>query len=221
MKTTFIIIRALVATAVAMVVSQASALTFQLNTEYSGGQAPGGTPPWLVATFTDNGPNDVKMTLTAPGLVSTENASEWDFNLTDAFVGHLVFNSPVQGGSFTLPTIGQSLNGFPADGGGYYDINLAFAVGGNTSQTFGLGDSLTYDISANNGTLTANDFNHLAAPHGGHGPFFTAAHVQNTTGAGTGGSGWIAPAIPEPSATLLVPLGGILATFLLRFRSKP
>jgi hypothetical protein len=218
MKTT-LIVRTLVAVAAAVAVSQASALTFQLNTEFSGGQAPGGTPPWLVATFTDNGPNDVKMTLTAPGLVSTENASEWDFNMTDAFVGHLTFGSPVQGGSFTLPTITQTLNGFMADGDGKYDINLAFAVGGNTSQTFGNGDSLTYDVSANNGTLTANDFNHLSAPAGGHGPFFTAAHVQNTTGAGSGGSGWIAP-VPEPSATLLVPLGGILATFLLRFRSK-
>jgi hypothetical protein len=216
MKTT-LIIRTLVAVAAAIVVSQASALTFQLNTEYSGGQAPAGPPPWLTATFTQNGANHVTMSLSTSGLSGSENASEWDFNVTPSFVGSLAFVQSAKGGSFTDPTITQGEDAFMADGDGKYDIQLAFAVGGNASTVFGVGDSVSYDISATG--LTANDFNQLSTPAGGHGPFFTAAHVQNTTGTGSGGSGWIAP-IPEPSATLLVPLGGILATFLLRFRSK-
>jgi hypothetical protein len=216
MKTTFII-RTVVAAAAAIAVSQASALTFQLNTEFSGGQAPAGPPPWLTATFTQNGANNVLMSLSASGLSGSENASVWDFNVTPSFVGSLAFSQTSKTGTFTDPTISQGEDAFMADGDGKYDIQLAFAVGGNASTVFGAGESVTYDITATG--LTANDFNQLSTPAGGHGPFFTAAHVQNTTGAGSGGSGWIAP-VPEPSATLLVPLGGILATFLLRFRSK-
>lgn len=207
----------MVAVAAAMAISQASALTFNLNTEFSGGQAPAGPPPWLTATFTDGAPNHVTLTLSASGLTNSENASEWDFNVTDSFVGNLTFGSETKSGTFDTPTISQGLNAFKADGDGDYDISFGFTTGGVTTKVFGAGEIDTWDISAIG--LTANDFNHLSAPDGGHGPFFSAAHVQNTTGAGSGGSGWIAP-IPEPSATLLVPVGGILVAFLLRFRSK-
>jgi hypothetical protein len=216
MKTTFIV-KMLLAVAATMAISQASALTFELNTEFSGAQAPAGPPPWLTATFTDAGADHVTLSLSASGLSGSENVSEWDFNVTDSFVGNLTFSSPIQGGTFDLPTISQSLDAFQADGDGKYDIQLSFTPGGVASSVFGAGESLSYDVSATG--LTANDFNQLSFPAGGQGPFFTAAHVQNTTGVGSGGSGWIAP-VPEPSATLLVPVGGILAAFLLRFRSK-
>jgi hypothetical protein len=206
------------AVAAAMIGSLALAqVTFNLNQEFSGGQAPGGPPPWLTATFTQNGANHVTLTLSASGLTGTENVSEWDFNVTDAFVLNLTFSSETKSGTFNTPTISQGLNAFKADGDGKYDISFGFTTGGVASKVFGAGETDTWDISAIG--LTANDFNRLSAPDGGHGPFLTAAHVQNTTGAGSGGSGWISPSVPEPSATLLVPLGGILA-FLLRFRSK-
>ena len=216
MKAAFII-RAMIAGAAAMIISQASALTFQLNTEFSGGQAPAGPPPWLTATFTQNGANHVTLTLSAAGLTNSENVKEWDFNVTDAFVNNLVFTNEAKSGSFDTPGILQGLNAFKADGDGKYDIEFGFTPGGVVNSVFGAGETDTWDISATG--LTANDFNLLSAPDGGHGPFLTAAHVQNTTGAGTGGSGWICPTIPEPSAMLLIPLGGILAASLLRFRS--
>ena len=76
---------------------------------------------------------------------------------------------------------------------------------------------MSYTISAPG--LTAADFNHLSEPAGAHGPFYTAAHIQNATGPGSGGSGWIAP-IPEPSITSLAIMGAVLGTLLLWFRLR-
>jgi hypothetical protein len=208
----------IMAVATALAVPQASALTFQLNTEFSGGRAPAGPPPWLTATFTDTAFDTVHVTLSASGLTGSENVSEWDFNVTDSFVGTLNFTNETKGGTFDSPTILQGLDAFQADGDGKYDLSFVFTTGGVASSVFGPGETLEYDSTNAGLGLTASDFNLLSADAGGHGPFFTAAHVQNTTGAGTGDSGWIA-AIPEPSATLLIPVGGLLG-FLLRFRSK-
>jgi hypothetical protein len=205
----------MVAGAAAMIVSQASALTFQLNTEFSGGQAPAGPPPWLTATFTDNGADHVTLTLSASGLTGSENVKEWDFNVDPSITLPLTFLQTLKTGTFTDPTISQGQNLFKADGDGNYDIQFDFATGGVASTVFGAGESVTYDVSGTG--LDANDFDRLSDPAGGHGPFTTAAHVQNTTGVGTGGSGWIT--VPEPSTILLIPLGGILAASLLRFRS--
>ena len=202
----------LLAVAVAMAVSQASALTFQYNIEFSGGQAPGGSPPWLTATFTDGAADHVSLTLSASGLTGSENVTEWDFNLTDSFIGSLSFLKTSQTGTFTDPIISQLSNAFKADGDGNYDIEFLFATG-SAAARFGAGESVTYDISATG--LTANDFNLLSEPAGGHGPFLSAAHVQNTTGAGTGGSGWIAPGggnnTPDSGSTAML-LGAALGS---------
>jgi hypothetical protein len=203
----------LLAVAVAMAVSQASALTFQYNIEFSGGQAPGGPPPWLTATFTDGAADHVSLTLSASGLTGSENVTEWDFNVTDSFIGSLAFLKTSQVGTFTDPSISQSSNAFKADGDGFYDIEFLFATG-SAAARFGAGESVTYDISATG--LTANDFNLLSGPGGGHGPFLSAAHVQNTTGAGnTSGSGWIAPGggnnTPDSGSTAML-LGAALGS---------
>jgi len=212
-----LLITTLSALATLIAMSQASALTFSLNFEFSDGQAPGGPPPWLTATFTDAGAGHVTLTLAASGLIGSENVAGWYFNVSDAFVGNLTFLDPAPVGQFDLPTIQQGLNAFQADGDGRYDILLSFTPGGIPSQVFGAGESLSYSISAPG--LTAADFNHLSEPAGGHGPFFTAAHIQNTTGPGSGGSGWIAP-IPEPSITSLAITGGLLTALFLRFGSR-
>ncbi len=209
----FIAVIAMLFPAVASATSQT--LSIGSDIEFSGGQAPASPlHPWIQMTISDNGPNSVIFQLTAPHLTGNENISEFYFNLDPALsmdLGSLVFSNIVQGGSFTLPTISQQENGFKADGDGKYDIHLSFATG--TNNTFVGGDSLQYTITGNG--ISAASFDFLSAPDGGHGPFITAAHIQNTTGAGSGGSGWVAdstggrivPNVPEPSSLLLGALG--------------
>jgi len=196
-------------------VAHADTLTLSAVSEFSGGQEPfSGTPPWIVVSFDDHGgTGSVDFTLTAPNLTSTENVEQLYINLDPALIGNLplTFGGLVKGGSFDTPTISQGDNAFKADGDGEYDILLSFTPGGNTSKTFTIGDSLQYTITG--AGLTANSFAFLSNPAGGHGPFYFAAHSQNTTGAGSGGSGWVTGpattggAIPEPAAATLALLG--------------
>jgi hypothetical protein len=187
--------------------------TIGSNIEFSGGQAPASaTTPWIQVVIDDHGSTgSVTFTLTAPNLTGSENVSELDVNLDPALsadLGHLAFTGLVKGGSFDTPTISQMEDGFKADGDGLYDIQFGFTVGGNTSKTFTNGDSLQYTITGTG--LTATSFDFLSTPDGGHGPFTMAAHIQNTTGPGSGGSGWIADStggtltpVPEPATFVL------------------
>jgi VPDSG-CTERM motif len=220
------------AAAVALLMNQnASAASFTLNfdTEFSGGQAPGGPAPWLSATFTDTTPGTVSLTLSASpapgyGLTGTENVDGLYLNVAPAFVGALSFSpgapaTLLSGGSLTSITQGE--DAFKADGDGLYDILFSFGTGAGAG--FGPGDALTETITSSVTGLTASSFDLLSTPAGGHGPFFAAAHVQNTTGAGSGGSGWIAPSggtsVPDGASTAML-LGIALMAIggLRRFR---
>jgi hypothetical protein len=193
-------------------------LTIGSDIEFSGGQAPASaTHPWVLLTIADSGPNSVLLTLTAPNLTGSENVSEFYFNIDPALsmdLDHLIFSNLVKGGSFDTPTIDQGENAFKADGDGKYDIHFSFTTGGNVSKTFTTGESLQYTITG--AGISASSFDFMSAPDGGHGPFITAAHVQNTTGVGSGGSGWVADttggtivtqSVPEPTSVALFALG--------------
>jgi hypothetical protein len=203
----------MVAAAVAMTIPAAFATSYNLDTEFSGAQAPFGPGPWANLTFTDTGAGQVTATFTTL-LSGSENISGWYLNVADAFAGNLTFTLGTTVGSFTIPTISQGLNAFKADGDGFYDNLLSFAVGGNANQVFGAGESLSFVLTSSVSGLDASDFDQLSLDAGGHGPFYTAAHVQNTTGTGTGGSGWIAPgnpgAVPDGGTTVML-LGSAFA----------
>jgi hypothetical protein len=208
-------VSAMATAAVAMAIPAALATSYDLNTEFSGAQAPAGPGPWANLTFTDTGAGQVTVQFTSL-LSGSENISGWYFNVADQFVGNLSFGSESKVGTFTDPSISQGLNSFKADGDGMYDILLGFAVGGNASAVFGAGESLSFVITSTVSGLDASAFDQLSLDAGGHGPFFTAAHVQNTTGAGSGGSGWIAPgpgngtSVPDGGTTVML-LGTALA----------
>lgn len=187
----------------------ATIVTYSMNIEFSGATAPSGSAPWVIVTFNDfNLTGMVDMKVTAPGLTGTESLERLYLNLDPALdPTNLLFSAPTQNRAYTTPTIGTGLDGFMADGDGIYDILLTFASGG-PPDTFVTGDSLEYTISGIS-TLDALSFFHFSTTSGGHGPFTSAAHIQNTGGGE--GSGWITDGtngstdIPEPaSATLLL-----------------
>lgn len=184
----------------------ANAIEFSTSLEFSGGMSPAGPAPWMTATIDDFGSQgSVKLTLANSNLVGDEFVSEWSFNLDPSLdPKQLKFKDLVTTGSLTSPTIEIAQNGLKADGNGKYSFRFDFSTDGKAESRFGAGESLsitTYGIS----TLTANSFNFLSKPTGGHGPFVTAAHVQGICGSNGTGSGWVT--VPEPSSLVLGVLG--------------
>jgi hypothetical protein len=204
--------------------AHATLIAYGAGTEFSGAQAPASaTPPWIVVSFDDHDAvGSVDLTVTAPNLTASENILNLHLNLDPSQYGllPLSFGGLVKGGAFDTPTISQGVDAFMADGDGKYDIMLSFTSGGTTANTFTNGDSLKYTITG--AGLTAGSFSFLSTPAGGHGPFYFASHIQNTTGAGAGGSGWVTgPAIPsggvpEPASATLALLACFGAALLRR-----
>jgi hypothetical protein len=193
-------------------------------TEVFSGTGPSGVDPWADALFEDVAVGTIRLTLSNVGLIDPESVKEFYFNLGPN-VGpgldpdDLTFLNTSSSGDFNLPTISTGVNEFKADGDGKYDILFTFTPGSVTNEVFGAGESVVYEISGI-GTLTVNDFLFLSNPSGGHGPFYAAAHIQNT--GGDGDSGWIAPneatIVPEPASGTFLAFG--LASLAALFRKK-
>lgn len=190
--------------------AKASTLVLDYTFEFSGGVPPGGTPPWMQAVFDDfGGSGSVRLTMTTLGLTSPENVIGWYFNLDPALdPNSLVFS--YNGGLSTVGaavSIDTGVNCCKADGDGRYDFRFNFTP----ATGFPALATVVYDISL--ATITASSFDFLSQPAGGHGPFVSAAHVQNT---GDGDSGWVANSsgsvVPVPAAVWLFGSGlGLLA----------
>ena len=63
----------------------AATFTYNLNIEFTGGDEPGGVPPWLTAVISDdgvdNGYNIVRISMSTPGLIDNEFVGGWWFNM--------------------------------------------------------------------------------------------------------------------------------------------
>ncbi|RJR16537.1 MAG: hypothetical protein C4581_09955 [Nitrospiraceae bacterium] len=185
-------------------------LNFALDMEYSGGTAPSGTTPWITATFIDIGTNQVQLSMTANNLTGNENIKEWYFNFDDSLDLGALSISAVNTSAVDSVVITKDMNNLKADGDGKYDFMFAFSTSGNQ---FTSGETVVYNLSTGSGD--ASSFNFLSSPAGGHGPFYSAAHIQNT-GDGTQ-SGWIAnetsTLVPEPISSTLFIVGAATLGF--------
>jgi hypothetical protein len=197
--------------------AQGATLTLGLDFEFSAGTPPAGTAPWITATFDDSfgGPNTVRLFLTAPNLVGTENVKEWNFNF-DPSLDPTLLSFSVVGVPGSVPNaINTGVDAFQADGDGMYDIQFDFPPPpGSFAARFTTGETVVYDLTYIS-PISASSFNFFSTPGGGQGTFLSAAHIQ-MIGAGSD-SGWIG-VVPEPSTASLFALG--LAALALRRRSR-
>jgi hypothetical protein len=192
----------------------ASATTISVDQVFTGA-TPDGSPPWLVATFTQTGSNTGTLVLTShlsgsdflQGLASSSGTVGWAFYL-DQSVSAL---------TCTSGTCGNSNSGFDAGGfntGPVGDIfNLGF--GWDVSNRFGAGDSATYDLTFDS-ALSGDPF--VANGDG----WSSVAHVQ---GIGTSGdSGWIVAGppvtVPEPAELGLFGLGALVIGLFAGLRRR-
>jgi len=221
--------------------AMSATIVLNYDQEYSGGQAPAGGTPWMTATFSASPTtyvigsttyNAVRLTIDLSNLQSGAFVSETDFNIDPTLNPANLSFSFASGNSHANVAPSLATDSFKADGDGYYDISFGFPT--SSGNTFGGGSQAVFDIVATNtataAALVPESFAFLSKPAGGHGPFYAATHVQNTTGAcgtmGCTGSGWIAPTgyttvVPLPAAAWLFGSGLVGLVAVARKKSKP
>jgi hypothetical protein len=203
---------------------------YALNTEFSGGQAPAGPAPWVTVTFANNGANNVRMTV-QDAFSDTSGIKELYFDIiptvtNPSSLGWGVGNynaglstpgtAPISFQSALTNPTGDTT--FKADGDGFFSFRIDWTPGQSPMNT---NHVAVFDFSATG--LNETWFNQLSAPGGGNGSYHVAAHVQNTQGAGSGGSGWIGDAgvtsVPLPHAAAMG-LAGLTGLALVRRRKS-
>ncbi len=195
---------------------QADTLTLEFSNVFPTKPSPGGSPPWLTATFEDVS-GGVKLTLDA-NLTGTNFFSNIYFN----------YNDPTKLPFTWTPSTGvsQGPDAFKADGDGYYDILISLPTGNNDNRFDGT-EQLVFNIAGTD--IAALNFEDVS--NNTTYPYFGAAHVQGipVTGGGTTSS-WIYATVkeeppippleqvPEPGTFALVGLGLTLFSLYRRAR---
>jgi hypothetical protein len=189
--------------------AKAQTATFQFTSDHVTNGA--GTPPFGTVTLTQVGSNvNFDVTLTAGyQFVLTGSADSQYFKFNDSAPGAsaanitaITQNNP-KGTMFG--DMAATPGGFNGDGTGDFSFGITAALGNGTGPSAFDGP---IDFTLTNATIAQ-----VTQPNNA-GQLFVADIL-----APNGNTGPVDASIPEPSAMLLVPIGGILG-FLLRFRLK-
>ncbi len=200
-----------------------SDILFAYDNVFSGSN-PDGSTPWVKTWLTEVSPDTVMLSVSNFNLTTSEKLTELYLNLNPNFsASGLVFSFLGGSPGVTAPLPALGTDSFKADGDGKYDIRFQFDQ--TPSGAFSAGDYLQYQITGIAG-LTPADFVYLSLPAGGHGPFYSAIHVQGIEATGvtdtTSLSGWVSPTtvtqVPEPSVGALILLGGGAGLGILQLR---
>jgi hypothetical protein len=124
-------------------------------------------------------------------------------------LGSLTFDLTANTGFSQAAAVGQSEDGFKADGiGGNFDMLFTYSP---ATKAFTTGQSQTYDIFTTSGTIATADFDFLST--GGTPDLYAAIHVQNTPSGGNG-SAFVGGVVPAPlighGLLVLLAIGGVL-----------
>lgn len=186
-----------------------SILTFTMEIVYSGDVSPGGTPPWLTATFDDHdSAGSVTLTLKASNLVTGEFAHEWYFNLDPSMdLDSLAIAQISKTGSFDDPEVTKDVDALKADGDGKFDILFDFANDDGVTTRFTADDGVQFTLSGIS-TLTVDSFAFTSTTSGDKPGLYSAAHIQ---GIACDNSDWVTcpepVKVPEPATVGLLAVG--------------
>ncbi len=202
----------------------ATAISYDLNAEFSGAVAPISDSPWMSVTFDDGDTaGSVTMTVDSSNLVNDEHIKNLYLNFDDALdLSALSFtygSGNVYGGTTSMST---GYDSFKADGvGGMYDILLEFTPfisGGTLLEIDFLGDG-----------LLASSFAFSSLNNDGAYEYHLASHIGSTGNDGEGsawvtdGEGGVPPGcvdcptpMNEPHTILLLGVGLLAAVRVMR-----
>jgi hypothetical protein len=218
--------------------ANAATITFNLDIAFSG-TPPGGSAPWLTATFDDGGtPGAVVLTMSASGLIASEfvgggpQGQGWlfNFNTDDFSLADLEFSYNAVASTGPAADVTTAINGYKPDGDGFFDIKFEFPTANNEDR-FGAGEVVVYNITSTTDPIepiVADSFNLFSSSiggdnkgAGGQGLFLSSAHVQgiyNEQNPDNANSGWVG-AVPIPSAMWLFG-SGLLGLIAIRRRKN-
>jgi len=185
------------------------------------GTPPGGTTPWLTATFQDQPLGKVLLTLSTANLVGHEFVTEWAFNFNTAKNASKLHFSKLSGDAFS--DVDVYANHTHAGDIHTFDFDIKYPSASN--KRFGPNEIATILISSNV-ALAASDFDFATLSNGEQ--YYAAAHIQGITLSRNcdEGSAWVGtvgdPPVhtPEPGTMVLMSIGVLGAAFLRKRGNK-